>query len=247
MLLGEERDLGSRSASFFCLDRRSGKALWKNASFGEAWWIGIEAVADGVLLLHLFATPELPVHHGIIAVDLENGGILWSTKELTFTSVLGLQLYASKRGMSGDVLVEVELKTGAILRELRDSNLPGEVGPVNHGIQYSIPLDRQSGSLASETLRRSPRQMNAVGPVEVVEGSRFTAFSHLEKTGPQTADQPNLVNTVFVVESSDGREVFSDTLRTDVQTESPEQIFVWDSFLYYIKQRRELKAVRLPE
>jgi len=82
--VGEARDQDQKLVSFFALNAQSGVPLWRDLRLDEPWWAGIEAASDGVVLLHRFATPDMPQHKGILALDLKSGAQLWENRDVTF-------------------------------------------------------------------------------------------------------------------------------------------------------------------
>src|SRR5450759_102613 len=76
-IVGEDRDTEKKEVSFFCLNASNGDVLWKDISFAEPWWIGIEGIVHGKVFLHGFKKPDMPEHGRIIAVDLGTGRELW--------------------------------------------------------------------------------------------------------------------------------------------------------------------------
>ena len=246
--VGEARDLDKKSTTFFCLDRTTGNPFWEDLSFEEKWWIGIECVTGGVLILHTFATPDLPVHKGIIAVDLENGRHLWSSRDLTYVSADEGRLVALLTKDRLDSPVEIEARTGNITRHLQSGEVQssGKVAAPDSEFQSSVPLVRGEVSRAGEILRLSRRGTKGTGAVEVIDGSPYVVYSQLEPAGRRTDDREVLTNTVFVLEAESGREVFADILRSDARASAPEQVLVQSGSLYYIREGHTIASVPLP-
>lgn len=247
-LIGETRNLEGRSTTFFCLDQSSGKAAWKDMAFGEKWWIGIECVSGGVLFLHMFATPDLPRHRGMVAVDVELGRILWSSKDLTFLSVQAGSVFARSTNERGEQSVEIDTHSGKIVRQLEPHEFTSTPmpGPAPEEIHYTVPFDRGGTSRAEEAFHLWPRGMRAAGPFEFIEGYPFVVASFLEHTGKSVGDEGTLTNVVAVVEAASGKEAYSDILRADARASAPEQVFVRSGSLYYIREGCSIVCVPLP-
>jgi outer membrane protein assembly factor BamB len=109
LFIGEERDPAARKASFFCLDAANGKVLWHHIPLGDGWWTGFAAAAQGVLLLHGYASPDLPQHLKIFAVDVRTGTPLWSNGSVTFAGVHRNEVHAATP--TGELVV-LDLKNG---------------------------------------------------------------------------------------------------------------------------------------
>lgn len=82
-LIGEVRDPEARRASFFALDAATGRCLWRDRELHDGWWVAIERVAGDKLVLHGFASPDLPVPRGATVVDVTTGNIVWSQPDWT--------------------------------------------------------------------------------------------------------------------------------------------------------------------
>src|SRR5713101_5946050 len=74
----EDRDVERKKVSFTCLDQMTGRVLWTDLQFAEKWWITIDSIYHDVLFLHEYATPDMPEHKKIHAVDVESGRLSWS-------------------------------------------------------------------------------------------------------------------------------------------------------------------------
>ena len=117
-LVGEERDAVRKAVSFFCLDLTAGKPMWAGRNFGEPWWTGIEAVHEETVIIHGFATPDLPEHRGVAAVDLVTGDLLWQDAAIAYWGATGDCVYAGRVARGGMISEEIEIRTGRVGREL---------------------------------------------------------------------------------------------------------------------------------
>ena len=132
-ILGEERDIGKKKVKFSCLDRLTGKVSWSKPLLDE-WWVGVEAVTEGSIVIHGFATPDMPIHKGIALVNLPTGTVRWDRSDLSFetlgeNSIVGsLGSYGKKRYTSMD------LEDGRVLQEWND-----EDSPVSHEASSGPP------------------------------------------------------------------------------------------------------------
>jgi len=247
LLLGEERDIERKSVSFFALDQTTGSPLWQKVTFNEQqWWIGIEAVCDGVVLLHTFASPDLPGHRGITAVDIRLGQALWSSPELAFFALRGTSLYVTRA--ERPLLLNVDLHSGQLKRELQPGEKipPAPEGEFAGGVVFPFPVDlRSEQSDLAASLRRSIREESLAGPVEVVENGPFVVCSCHEQMETSAEGRPQFHNVLRIVDQGSGRVIFAVTLNPAVTTIVPESFFVRENFLVYVKDRRTITAVRL--
>jgi len=249
LLVGEERDIEQRRVSFFCLDQARGRPLWQKMTFGDQWWVGIEAVHDGVLLLHGFASPDLPEHRGIIAVDLKRGQTLWSAQDLAFFALRGAFLYVTRARGMGVTILEVDLHTGTLSRELQaDQKLvPGLSPDLPYGVVFPTPIDVQAeDSEVAALLRRSILNQPAVGPAEVVQQGNVIIVGYYEQRGTSGEGRPALDNVLRILDQRSGASIFDVTLEANVQAVVPDSFFVQNNILLYVKDRQTITAVCLP-
>ena len=254
-LVGEERDLVGKKASFFCLDQLTGKALWRKATVDEPWWIGMEAVHRDILVLHSFLTPDLPVHKGIIALDLMSGKQLWANNELRFVACADQSLFGAKETPVDSTLLEVHFRTGALvqtlggeagesrLRELLQGGSLDEAVALPHPV---TDLETSFPRIAGRELRHG-RARQTVGAVDVLEyGERTLIWSAHETVGGEQAI--GRMNTVLrVADALSGKTFFETVLNSNVQARVPDPFFVQADVLYYVKEQKELAAVQLRE
>jgi hypothetical protein len=256
ILVGEERRIEEKKATFFCLDRENGQELWQNASPGDDWWIGIEAIRKDTVLFHGFATPNLPQHRGIIAVDMLTGKKLWEDQQLDFVGIGDDGVIASRETSplhAVQAFVELDRRSGmqrrtldaVDLQMLKQDQLQQTVAEVE--VKLPVPLERLAADDPEiEAVIRGHCDVGTLaGPVEVVEQKAFVIFDYHELSARGTAELPLLSNVVKVVERMAGTLVYSDTVSTGVHAVVPELFFVQQDMLYYIKERRTLMAVHL--
>ena len=249
-IVGEERDLVKKSVKFFCLEESTGAIAWKERSYGENWWTGMEAVEDGVLYLHGFATPSLPVHRGIVAVDVVTGTRLWEEKNFRFLRARGPKLLIEAADQSGSRILEMDSRSGRILEQSqsggRVQDYSSEQRP-DAGVMSPLPLQFLQVI--------SPAMMTAIEgqtgpqtrPPEALLAGGFLAISFHDAPGRESRTE-NLVNLfLLVIELASGKEVYRDRLVAGVPDSALPTFFVRNHILYYVQDRTKLLAVRLPE
>ena len=177
LFIGEERDPAARKASFFCLDAADGRVLWHHIPLGDGWWTGFAAAAQGVLLLHGYASPDLPQHLKIFAVDVRTGTPLWSNGSVTFTGVHGNEVHAATP--SGEPVV-LDLKSGNPMPAHASS--PEMDGP-DESLQFPSPVDLgEAVPGVKDLLDGEP-----FGPAELLAAEGYLVVSYCLRTeaGPK--------------------------------------------------------------
>lgn len=252
--VGEERDVEKKETTFFCVSQRSGEVLWQNVTFPERWWIGIETVHRDVVLLHGFATPDLPEHKGLIAIDLLTGTHLWTNEECKFIIAGGESVFVSRgEAAGGEAVLEMEYRTGATLHFWGDNiqavrDAKDRISrPLYDAAEFPVPLESLDDDDvdAADLVRRHCADKSIVGRVELLDHSRAVVVNYYERLNKEEETVLRLKNTLAVLGRESGDLLFRETLDEDVPGTAPDSFFVYRDTLYYIKDRHTLTAVRI--
>ena len=252
--VGEDRpadrqagDNDTRRVSFFCIEDQTGNVRWRDVHFDEPWWIGIEAAHQDVVFLHEFARPDMPEHKKVIALDGTSGRTLWMNDQYRFMFVHEESVYASKDLFEGRLFVELDLRTGEFVRELKDQpeyiNVLREtaaaknVSDVEFPASFSAQPEEFAGNMSIAKLLASPQRRGdievlAKGPLAIV-GHYRTAGDHLEQH-------------LQVIDAEGNSVVYEDILARDAKAPVADTFFVRNDMLMYVKEKNTLTAVRLP-
>lgn len=251
-LICEERDTAARAASFFRVRIATGEMVWRDVTAPGGWWTGIECVTQGVLLLHGFASPDLPGHRGLTAVDLRRGASLWSDDEVVFVAVVDGVVYGLRGRPDRRELIGRNPATGAIASEgvadetrLQDlvKRWQAEAPPA-----VAVPEPVEAGSDAYAIARRRLAGAPVVeGTLEALRPGGMMVTTHHEPVPPVTPGRPAFRRILSVfgdgAETPAYREVLDDTLAMP----APGAFLVIDRTLLFVKDRRILCAVHLPD
>lgn len=241
-LIGEARNLEEKRVEFFCLNRKTGELLWDGKSFGEQWWIGIEALAADTLFLHKYTTPELPEHQGLIAVDVHTGNELWCDTEVRFLSAQARTVNVLRRGQEGVETVALDCRSGNVVPA---SAARGEA-PLHTSEFPQLVFDLfTSRSSMNDLMRQHCSEGTLVGPVESLATARHLIICHHERNASSTHDQQRLATILHVLDRNDGAVLFSETLQRDSTAVVPENFFVENDMLFFISERSTLTAIHL--
>ena len=249
MLVGEERNIESRTTSFFCVDRSG--TLWKGKNFGEQWWTGIEAVHGGVLYLYGFATPDLPGRKGITAVDCSTGKVLWKSRDLTFIGGAGDRIYSSRETPGGPVVCEIDHRTGALISDVgQGESAIGQVSRASNDaddVEFPQVLSDDDVTPLAGAVRKFSAPAVTGCPVEYsAHGPYLVIVYHREKEGAGAVPAP-YAQVIDVVERDSGTPVMHATLNPAVSTPALGSFLVQADMLYFVRDRKTLTAVRLRE
>jgi hypothetical protein len=248
-IIGEARSEDLKQVGFFCLEERTGAVVWEKRDFGLGWWCGVEGMSSSVLFLHGFASPDLPLHRSVYAIDTDTGSMLWSDGQLRFARADADALYAREEGSAGSTLVALDPRTGTRRQtwkegdEIPDAILDpaeerGTVEPA-----FPVPLELMEADMpdAAVHVRRLCSAPGAATEV-LVEGGVIIAAS----TVVEAAGGARRVNAaVRVLESGGGRVLYHEDVSGEGESRVPAAFYVRENMLIYLRERTMLTGVDL--
>jgi hypothetical protein len=252
-VIGEERDLAKKRTSFFCVEQRTGKVLWKNITVGELWWVGIELVDKDVLLVHGYATPDMPAQRGLTAIDAQSGMILWSnsTWELARSTATGFVVLSP--GLDASVETHVDRRTGKTFPAGSDIEPPNQavLAPGLADAQFPLPFDPANVEKSSALQEAVKRYVNAEtsGITEYLTLSHQLVLTTFERsperfTAGRSANQSTRVH-IRVLDAQTGKEQFSEIVASSASGQIPDTFFSQNGTVFYVRERKVLCALRL--
>ncbi|HTY10292.1 MAG TPA: DUF4905 domain-containing protein [Bacteroidota bacterium] len=251
-IVGEERDTDAKQASFFCLNAANGDVLWKSASFGEPWWIGIEGIVHDKVFLHGFRKPDMPEHGKIIAVDLGTGKELWRNNDFAFYSASPGRVFAYRDFFEKRLFYELDAATGEFIQEF--SEPPVELpetknryrGRENFLFPEFLTEDTPEFPIVAPLVERFCGRSAIHGPVEYVRtGGKLVFNYHATLSHDEEKNVDLLENKLCIVDEANGKQVYADVVNSSTPGAVPDSFFVDDTMMYYIKEKKTLVAVPL--
>ncbi len=253
--IGEARNQDEKRVSFFALKGDSGAVLWQDLTLDEPWWAGIEDSSDGVVLLHKFASPDMPQHKGIIALDLLNGTYLWENQDLTFWFARAASVFALKPFFEKRLIIELDLRSGQIKREYdQEADLSFVRNGIQHdsinnrGLVFPEILDLESIDSPTVRLLRDKLPMKElIGNVEYLITTSFLAANYHVRSS-NSAEQPPLLDNCFkILDIRNGKTVYEEVIARGSRGAVPDCFFLRNGTAYFIKDQKLLTAIRLVE
>jgi hypothetical protein len=220
----ETRNETEKQVSFSSINLDSGQIYFKDLTIEERWLTGIEAVYDGVLLLHNYFSQNGPLHKGIIAIDAFTGQTLWSNYTYAFESLTqdGPILYNTQ--IHPKKLYLTDVHTGATTRVYEPT--------VNADLKNSITVPEIADPAAFAA--PLPPFGNSV---------HYLDYNHYRIISLHSIQAGTLQQWLFVMD--DTGKVYEDLLNTGIQKLQPESFILHKNRLIYIKNKSELKIIKL--
>ncbi|MBX2991152.1 MAG: DUF4905 domain-containing protein [Bacteroidetes bacterium] len=251
-IFGEARNPEKKTVSFFAIDASNGKHLWSGVNFGEQWWIGIEGVSGETVFLHKYATPSMPEHKSIIAVDARQGNVLWLNDDLRFECIAGNSLLASRSTVLGPTFHVVNIMSGSVestisesealqLRRTSASESAGEKGmPV-------IVAHLEDTEEWADLIRRHSDEARLIGSIEYMQFGSLVIFACHEQE-PANTGEPILVDSsVRIADKTTATLLYEGRLATGSPSIVSDSFLLHDTMLIYVSERTTLTAIDLQD
>lgn len=245
--IGEDRDTSTKRVSFFCVNRLTGETCWSGKSFSEPWWIGIDAVSGSTVFLHEYATPDMPDHKKIHAVNLLTGDVVWSNHELKLLFAHDDRVYAVQDLFDKRIFFALDIATGVILSEIDREylNTLQRTLPDDPHQNVMYPLPASEVSLDSEAYATIQFALSKVGnpvfPEYLVQKNCLIVAYYENLDGTGTEFQQHL----SVHSLNQKKILYRDIILNRAVIPVPDSFFCIDGFMYYVREKKTLTAVNL--
>lgn len=253
-IVGEDRDQGTKTVTFFCLNETSGAVLWRGLKLDEQWWIGVETIYDGIVFLHGFVKPDLPQHQKIIALDIETGRPLWRNDSLRFLSIVDGKLFASEDLFEKRLYFELNPTTGEMEREYSEDNEPlhlnrrvDTLSQQEIAFPEALTEDAENSHDLEPLIRSHCDLVRVSGNVEFVHRGNLLFFNYHQRGKAANVEGAFLENRLKVIDTKRKRVIFSDLLNDKVLHPTPDSFLLKGGDLFYIKNKNTLVAIRVED
>jgi hypothetical protein len=245
-LILETRDMHSKEVFFQCFELANGRKIFSDFQFEEKSWIGIESIYDDIMYLHKYAKPDMPIHKGVIAFDLDAKKVLWANENLSLLFVYEKKVYCFKQGFDERSFYILDSLTGNVIEELEnDYHLidlirdKAESGKNRDDYIYPeifIPDDEE----LKNAIDKVCENIDAAGDIEFISYEGMLMFNVHKKKKNGTHD-----NCFFVVNTRSGKILFDEILNSGVLSLYTDSFFIYKNFLFLLKEKNEIKIFTL--
>lgn len=252
-IIVEVRNVLDKVVSFHCIDAVTGQSRWADIQLSKTFWIGIEGVFGDVVILHEYERPDLPAHKKIITVDINTGKTLWSNDELIFVSSGNNYLIASRNSFAATQKLKLNLLTGETLCELNEDEFKSTSKELknNERLYYQTPFEYSIDELQNETVHNFIKKQNnkseIAEPVEILSDveNDVNVIGYSRKV---LTENSRLIYDEYIrILNNKGKNLFTDKIVSSANMQVIPKYFVKENFLYYIKDKTILKAIKLYE
>jgi hypothetical protein len=251
-IIGEERNIQAKEVSFFCIHSGSGTTIWKEKKLSELWWIELGIVHRNVILLHEFASPDLPEHKKIIALDLLTGELRWENSDCQLLFPCEDSLFAAKNTPERRIFYELDSETGCVLREVDQSSLTVLQEDVVSKLTstYSLPKkidvnSEQEDALASILKQLKKKGGSSIEYAEYWSNDNFAVICYYSQSLSSRTEKKILEQRLEVFDLHSQKSLYTDELLPNAVAIVPDGFFYMNGMIVYIRTRNTLRAVQI--
>jgi len=253
-LAGETRDNEKRSVYFFSLDYKSGKVFLSDYEFEEGnYWISIEGASDDYLFLHRYIRPEMPDHKNIICIDIKTGKKVWENEMYSYLFHTNERLFGQKQKFESTEIAEISMNDGSILNinPIEENDKIFSIRDSNEDLIYensnypSALTDLNQDESIRNIITESTKGRDVFGEIEFIKKDNFLIHSFYSSLKSDNGrERKYLQNNLFVTDYN-GKNLFSEVLNKKSHFNVPDNFFIKDNILFYIKEKKEFNALEL--
>jgi hypothetical protein len=236
LLAVEVRDERRREARFSVIDFKRNHVICSDKVFEEAWWIGLTAVTDEVLLVHVYLNPDNPDEKGLTAFDFHRNEVLWRADHFSFRNIDGDRVLGISTAKESMNVIALNIRDGQPLEE----KIAPTSGSFTENIMLRKPFQYIDGNVHFETVKSFlTSRLNA----QPVGGVEYLEYEHLIFVSYQTLHE-SLANFLAVF-SEEGALLLQEKLGDHLKGLGLDTFFILSGFLFFVRNKSELISYRI--
>ncbi|MDD5361565.1 MAG: DUF4905 domain-containing protein [Ignavibacteria bacterium] len=257
IIAGETRDIENKLLYLFTIDVETGNSYLKNFLFEEGnYWISIEGANEKFVFLNRYMSPELPFHKNIIAVDLKTGKKIWENTECQYYFSTNDVIYGLQSKFESYEYFRINMSDGTSspvpedevsevinLKEKSDEDLYNEFYdyPKPHSL---YPAGENAASIFSKEFGNTKN----AGEIEYVAKNNLLFFNYYSESEKSISGAKTSYKNIFCIYNLDSmKKEFEIVLNENTNYNVPDNFFIKDDYLYYLKEKKEISAIKINE
>lgn len=245
-LIVESRNMESKEVFFNCIDLNSGSKIFSDYQFDEKSWIGIETIHNEILFLHKYDKPDMPVHRGILAFDLNEQNILWNNDSTAFLFAYDGKIYSYQQGFEDRFFYAFDFRTGELIEELGSDykKINSIREQADSAYDWSAYIYPQQINAADERTKQLIIQ-NA-GAIELNEGIEYNILNDVLMFNFHAKTKSGMYDNIFVaVDLNSEKILLEEKLNENATSLYTDSFFIYKNFLFLLKGKNEIKIFNL--
>ncbi len=248
-ITGETREEKKKLPLFFTVNAKTGEVILRDYQLNEEnALISSIASSDKYLFLHRLINPELPIHRGIIAVDIHSGEIIWKNEEYEYMFHTNDAVYTKITKFENFEYQKLDINSGNLIKNYSENDtatlfeLRRQLIEENYENEKDFPVYNieYSSEDAKDIFNREINIDTGNYQIEFIEKDKLLIFTYHKAL----ADNCYQV-FICIYNLSDKKRLFKETIYKQAPLVFPDNFFIMDNFLYFIKEKKEIVAINL--
>lgn len=238
LLVVQVRDGEAYQTSFTAIDTAQSAILWQDYTLDENWWLGMSALHQGVLLLHIYPDAQKPQPQGIIALDVVSKEVIWQNQDLNFYEIVENKIVANSSTTSDHFYLTVDIKSGNILERFQEFD--HEFTRKNENNSMIFPFHYQNEMAYFQTVAvflKKKFNLQIVQAVDYLEYDNFIIISYFY----DAAD--GLMNNLLVLDQN-GQVLLHQNIEKQLIGIGLDTFFVFKNELFFVKHKTLLQSLK---
>ncbi len=233
-LVIEVRNADLHQVSFHTIDLNTGNVVNAIEPEDETWWLGIEDVCDGKIIVHGYESEQSPIHHRVYCFDAFTGEQLWKNEEVYFYQKEAQSLWVNSKE---NVFQRLALATGKVLEETE--NVPAD-NLIKQFVELPFHYTEENTHFLTLTqFLEQQQQIQAVKAIEYWESASRIVISYY------ICDDSQKLENYLLILSTDGEILFQDCLESQLNGIGMDTFYVYKNQLFFIQEKKILVCIDL--
>ncbi len=254
-IIGETRNTKDKKLYFFSLGYKTGKVFLKDFTFeNDNFWVSIEGATENLFFIGRFEKPEIPYQKSIIALDIETGQKIWENKNYSYLFNTEKLLYGINRKFDSNDIVEIDLKTGEVLKQITENEQPQIYNLRNRNedilfenSNYPVVYKKETSEKNVDNILEKYLEMENAQNIEYILSEHLLIFNYYIKLQNNLGGENNFINKFAIYDLAKSDLLFEEVLNKETRYCVPDNFFIKDNFLFYLKEKISLNCIKLNE
>lgn len=242
LLVIEERDITTREVFYSCIEMSTGKSLFSDFQTEDKLWSGVEDIYRGFIYFHKYAKPDMPMHSGITAFDINKREVVWKNEDYVFAFIVEDKLYCYQSVFEGKKYFELDYATGELLREIGEDQLlinkilatKKDEGMLE-GYMFPDTYIEGRDSNLDEVIASIKENFVIAGSIDLLKTGSIAMISY-----HTVNDDGSLTNRFNCIEIGSKKIILEEVLNKKITSFMPDSFFICNDLIFLLVEKEEL-------
>lgn len=257
-IIGETRDKEKKKLYLFTLDYKKGEIFLRDYSFeNNNFGVSVEGANDKIFFLGRFERPELPYQTNIIAIDIKTGEKLWENSDYSFIFTTENSVFGIQKKPVRNEAAELDSVTGKVKRviseseyseilRLEDENEKRIFENSLYPTKY-IKNESKINYSIENLIKEIKSEDGSIEGIEYIIKGPLLIFNYYVKAVDKLKHDGNnfYINKFLIYDTERSGILYEDILNKNSNFCIPDNFFINNNFLFYIKEKETLNCINL--